>query len=189
MQICTRPWNVRSATGDPSRNTNLFRCYCDLTLVWSTRPGVTSDLLSACCKSGGKGRASLGFVRCLCIFVIISEQFGASYASSMVSNRFSTSAIETWNLSLCNTLQFWQEAKENIWYAKVHDLHAFMWMVSLRKSFWARILTYWQLPAVDVRGVHFVERTSFQLILFLNQTLDLECCITNGDGETFSQHC
>jgi len=36
---------------------------------------------------------------------------------------------------------------------------------------------------------HFVELASFQLILFLDRALGLECCVTNVGGETvLSQH-
>lgn len=60
-----------------------------------------------------------GFMGCGCNIVIINQQFGSTYLSILVNERFSTFRTEPWNLSRCNSLQFLQDAKENILYVKV----------------------------------------------------------------------
>jgi hypothetical protein len=60
-----------------------------------------------------------GSMGCVCNIVIINQQFGTTYLSIQVNERFSAFRTESWNLSLCNMLQLLQDAKENISYAKV----------------------------------------------------------------------
>lgn len=86
---------------------------------WPTRRDY---LLSTCYETGGEMWIFWGFMGCVCNIVIINEQFGTTYLSILVNERFSTFRTEPSNLSLCNTLQFLQEAKENILYAKVFPL-------------------------------------------------------------------
>ena len=152
-----------------------YRWYCDFILLWPTPLTLLSTWLWS-----GRGDVNLwGFMGCVCNIAIINQRFGATYLSIQVNDRFST--FRTLNLSLCNTLQFLQEAKENILCAKVFPFwktwsslcgsSAVLHCITLPKIF-----TFLRLSLADVRGDHFVEPASFQLILFLDHALGLECC-------------
>jgi len=47
-----------------------------------------------------------------------------------------------------------------------------------------KIFNFWHLSLADIIGDYFAKLASFQLILFLDYALGLECYVTNVDSET-----
>lgn len=123
---------------------------------------------------------------CVWNIVIINQQCVTTYLSILVNERFSTFRTEPWNLSLRNMLQFLQKAKENILFPfwKISSLCGSSAVFHCGNTYIKKIFSFWHLSLADVIGDYFAELASFQLILFLDHALGLECYITNVDSET-----